>query len=98
MPLKISFGGTTSNQEDGIVVSGDTKIDLKVSQNSIQIQNVAKVDNTPKIPVQDPVTKGVPIWSVVLIALVAAIFGFAIRHFTFKKQEHLDNETVNNFV
>lgn len=87
MPLKITYGMTTRKQDDGIIVSGDTTLDLTVSDTGIQIKNVSKTGETSKEPVQETTTGGIPWWAVVIIILISAGIGFAVGRFAFPRIE-----------
>ncbi len=93
MPLKVTFDNTTGSNGGEIIVEGNTTLDLKLTQDGIKIQNIAKFTNNPTTPVNE--TKaGIPWWGVLLIAIASAGVGFMIRHFTYMKKNQ-DTEQGN---
>jgi len=97
MPLKFTYGSTTSNNGEEIIVEGNTTIDFKLTQDGIEIKNVVKFTNNPINPVNETKT-GMPWWGILLIAIASAGVGFVLRHFTFKNEEQLDDSVPQIFM
>lgn len=88
--ITIAKGFQTAYEEGVLTVRGDTKFDITVKDNGIEIANVMDAAD----PGSDPVVNytGIPWWVAALLAIAACLLGILIGRIAVKKSDKYSEE------